>query len=246
MLYNYSTMKKEKILEYQNTVLKTLSGKIDDFYLAGGTALSLFYFQHRLSIDLDFFTHSFSSKRIAEVVSYLETNLKKEIKLVSQTLKKDKARMRIYNIYFAHRNVLKIDFVEDVFNLIKKPKVVEGVRVLSLEDIYIRKLYALIGIIPVQDIIGKKKFIGGRIDAKDFCDLYFLSHTFTPLSKFISKYGDNAMKEGLINWFRTYDRTQMIDGILNLNMDKRINYKIMERHFDKEIDEIIKSQIERI
>lgn len=239
-------MKKEEIFKYQDAVLKALPGKIDDFYLAGGSALSLFYFQHRLSLDLDFFTPNFSNKRTDEIVSYLSSNLKKEIKLIGQALNKSKAKIQIYNIYFSKKAVLKIDFVEDVFKLIKKPKIVEGIKILSLEDIYIRKLYAIIGMLPVHDIAGKKRFAGGRIDAKDFCDLYFLSHTFKPLSKFIDKYGDTAMMEGLISWFRTYDRMQMVDGILSLDMDREVNYKIMERHFNKEIDEIIKSQIERI
>ena len=58
----------------QKKVLKKLSGKIDDFYLAGGTALSLFYFQHRLSVDLDFFAPAkeFSFRRVEEIVAELE------------------------------------------------------------------------------------------------------------------------------------------------------------------------------
>lgn len=50
----------DKLLEYQNKVLKLFTGKMEDFYLAGGTALSRFYFNHRISYDLDFFTRSFS------------------------------------------------------------------------------------------------------------------------------------------------------------------------------------------
>jgi len=242
-LYNYSAMKKDKILNYQNTVLKALSNKIDDFYLAGGTALSLFYFQHRLSVDLDFFSPTFSINRVNEIIQYLEDSLKKNIQLVGQNLKKDKAKIKIYNIYFTKKDILKIDFVEDVFKLIKKPKIIEGIKILSLEDIYIRKLYAVTGVLLIHDMIGKKKLIGGRVDAKDFFDIYYLSHTFNPLSKFINKYGNATMKEGLINWFRTYSRMQMIDGILNLHTDKKINYKIMERHFKKQIDEIIEGQI---
>ena len=239
-------MKKQKTLGYQNSVLKALSGRIDDFYLAGGTALSLFYFQHRMSVDLDFFTPAFSQKRINEILGCLKKSLNREIKLVAQALGKDKAKLQIYDIYFSKKDTLKIDFVEDIFKLIKPTKIVNGINVLSLEDIYIRKLYAIVGVIPIQDIIGKRKLVGGRADAKDFYDIYFLSHTFMPISKFVSKYGDPAMIEGLISWFRTYDRIQMIDGILSLKIDKKLNYKNMEKHLSQEIDEIIKKQIEGV
>ena len=103
-------MKKQKVLKYQNSVLKALSGRIDDFYLAGGTALSLFYFQHRLSVDLDFFAATFSQKRVNEILGCLKKSLNREIKLVAQALGKDKAKLQIYDIYFSKKDTLKIDF----------------------------------------------------------------------------------------------------------------------------------------
>ena len=246
MLYNYSAMKKPKVLQYQDMVLKALSGKIDDFYLAGGTALSLFYFQHRLSVDLDFFTDHFSHKRVNEIVSYLKEKLGKKVEAVAQSTAKDKAKINVYNVYFTKKDTLKIDFVEDIFGLIKKTKYLEGIRILSLEDIYLRKLYALVGVIPAHDMAGRKKFEGGRVEAKDFYDLYFLSHTFMPLSEFVDKFTDIALKEALINWFRTYDRMKIMDGILDLDTNKKASYKNMEMHFKKEIDRIIKGEIEGI
>ena len=42
----------DKIITYQKEVLRALSGRVNEFYLAGGTALSLFYFRHRLSVEL--------------------------------------------------------------------------------------------------------------------------------------------------------------------------------------------------
>ncbi|MBL7157510.1 MAG: nucleotidyl transferase AbiEii/AbiGii toxin family protein [Candidatus Omnitrophica bacterium] len=239
-------IKNQKILNYQNKTLKALVGKIDDFYLAGGTALSLFYFQHRLSVDLDFFTSKFSTKRIKEIISHLEDALKRNIKLIGRNIAKDKVKVYMYNICFTVSDVLKVDFVEDIFPLIKKTKTVEGIRILSLEDIYLRKLYAICGVISAHDITGKKKSIGGRAESKDFYDLYYLSHTFMPLSRFVGKYGDSVLKEGLISWFRTYDRMEMMDGLLDLEVDKKINYKAIERYFKKEIDAIIESQIEEI
>jgi hypothetical protein len=237
-------MKEEKVFKYQNLVLKALAGQVDDFYLAGGTALSLFYFQHRLSVDLDFFTPDFSLKRIKALVEFLTAKLSKQITMVGQSLEEKKAKFAIYNIYFSQKDLLKIDFVEDFFELIKQPKVVDGIKILSLEDIYLRKIHAAAGLVSSLDVIGRKKILGGRIEAKDFCDLYFLSNTFISLAKFVDKYTDNNAKEGLINWFRTYDRMAMIEGILDLDIEKKVSYKDMEKHFSKEIGKIAESYIE--
>lgn len=236
-------MEKSKVRGYQEKVLKTLSGKIDEFYLAGGTALSLFYFQHRLSVDLDFFTTSFSSRRIKEIIADLGSTLNKKIELVSQNLEAKESRMLIYYIHFSKRDILKIDFVEDAFNLIKSTKTVENIRILSLEDIYLRKLFAVTGAISRIDETGRLKMHGGRIEAKDFYDLYFLSHTFMSMSRFIAKYGNAMMIEGLVRWFRTYDRMYMIDGVLSLEVNRDVDYKKMEDHFKNEIDKIIEKQL---
>lgn len=239
-------MGKDKIIGYQHLVLKILSGKISEFYLAGGTALSLFYFQHRVSVDLDFFTQDFTGRRIKEIVEYLQGELRKRIELVGQRLQKESAKQFIYHIHFNARDILKIDFVEDVFELIKPTKIIEGIRILSLEDIYIRKLYAVCGAIYGMDEVGRKKALGGRREAKDFYDLYLLSHTFMAMSKFVTKYGSPIMIEGLIGWFRTYDRMNIIEGILTLDINNSVDYKIMEKHFKMEIDKITESQLEGI
>lgn len=236
-------MREKAIRLYQERVLKILAGKIDEFYLAGGTALSLFYFQHRLSVDLDFFTHNFRPMRIKEIVKSLEKTLSKKISLTGQNLENKTTKVLIYNIHFSSRDSLKIDFVEDVFELMKPTKVVEGINVLSLEDIYIRKLYAACGAISDIDAIGRKQVLGGRTEAKDFYDLYFLSNTFMSLTKFVKKYGNPMIIEGLVRWFRSYNRMAMVDGVLILDVDRQVDYKKMEAHFKKEIDKIIESQL---
>ncbi len=248
-------MKIDEVFHYQNLVLSALSNKIDSFCLGGGTALSLFYFRHRVSFDLDFFTQSFSPKVIERTISFLRRYLESEdssgkgkikITLAGKSLKEEKAKVMVYYLYFSSRNFLKVDFIEDAFPLIKQPMVVEGIKIFSLEDIYLRKIYTVTGTGYVSDRIGKKRFVGGREDAKDLFDIYFLSHTFMPLSQFVKRYGDYTIKEGLIAWFRSYDRLQMIDGILNLDTDKSIDYRMIESHIGEEIDKIIEAEIEEI
>lgn len=233
----------KKIIKYQQDILKALSGKTGGLYLAGGTALSLFYFQHRLSVDLDFFTGNFVYTDIARIAEDLGKTLKKRVELVGQSLEEKTAKMMVYNIYFTAADTLKLDFVEDVVGLLKKTKVVDGIRVLSLEDIYLRKLYALAGMVRVLDEAGRNKFAGGRADAKDFYDVYFLSHTFIPLSKFTVKYCDRTIMESIVRWFRTFDRMAMMDGVLTLITNKTVDCKAMERHFKTEVDKIIDYEI---
>lgn len=236
-------MKDKWIKDHQYAVLGALAGKIDDFYLAGGTALSLFYFQHRISVDLDFFSQKINGKRVKEIVDCLKSALNKEIKLTGQNLKRDEIKMFVYNVYFRKGEVLKIDFVEDILNLVKKPKLVNGVHILSLEDIYIRKILAVSGSIKGLDKSGRAVFLGGRSDAKDYYDLYYLSHTFMPLSKFAGKYATPVMIEALIRWFRTYDRMSMMDGTLTLALGKNIDCKKIEKHFTAEIDLLIQDEL---
>jgi hypothetical protein len=236
-------MNGKTIRKYQDKVLEKLAGRIDEFYLAGGTALSLFYFRHRLSVDLDFFTRNFIPGRVKEEIGYLEKTLSKRIELIGQNLTGKIAKILVYNIHFSPKDMLKLDFVEDTVELLKPAKTVEGIRILSLEDIFLRKLYAVCGSIQGVDALGRGEVLGGRISAKDFYDLYFLSHTFMSLSKFISEYGNIMMIEGLVRWFGKYDRMTMMDGVLELDISDKADYKKMEGHFKKEIDKIIESRL---
>lgn len=230
----------------QNKVLKTLSGKIDDFYLAGGTALSLYYFHHRESLDLDFFTGNFSKIRAYEITKFLSEKLRKKIECVAEQLDKDKVKLAIYILHINRSKTLKIDFVQDYLACVKQPKLINGIKVLSLEDIYIRKLFAITGTSSSEDITGRKINKGGRQEAKDFYDLYCLSKIFLSLSRFCSKYGNQLLRESVIRWFRTYNRMDIRTGLLELKLKKDADYKEIELHFKKEIDKIISKEVEFI
>ena len=234
----------DKIITYQKEVLRALSGRVNEFYLAGGTALSLFYFRHRLSVDLDFFSQNFSYPDIERIAVYLESALKKKVELKGQNLGGKIAKMAVYSVHFTAKDSLKIDFVEDTVKLLAKTKTVDGINILSLEDIYMRKLYALAGMVKTLDDAGREDFIGGRADAKDLYDVYFLSHTFMPLSKFTAKYCNQIMREAVIKWFRTYDRMTMTDGLLGLKTNRAVDYKAIERHFKKETDRILDHELD--
>ena len=239
-------MKEIGIVKRQQNALRALSGKMDNFYLAGGTALSLFYFRHRLSVDLDFFTPRFSANEVKNIMKFLCKETKVKIRLAGQSLGEKYEKIMVYEVYFTDKDVLKIDFVEDVHRLIKKPKLVDGIKILPLEDIYMRKIYTLTGYIEKIGKIGQSRLAGGRSDAKDFYDVYCLSHIFMPLSKFAGKYCNAVTKEGLVSWFQTFDRMKIKGGILDLITDKKLDYRNLEKHFKKEIDKIAEQEIGRI
>lgn len=230
------------IIEEMHRALKALSGKLEGYYLTGSTALSLFYFEHRESYDLDFFSKEFSKKRIEDIIKNLSVDINKKISLINEVAKKDRLQVLIYS-YTANNDTIKIDFVEDVYKLIKPPRIMSGIPVLEKEDIYLRKLYAACGSYATINEIGSKEFKGGRQESKDFFDLYFLSTTFMPLSKFAIKYCIPAQIESIVVWYRTYDRMAIKLGLLDIITDKKVDFQEMERHFRNEIDQMIEKEL---
>ena len=128
--------------------------------------------------------------------------------------------------------------------MIKPLKEVDNVKVLSIEDIYLRKIFSITGSVKSRDIIGREITIGGRQEAKDFFDLYCLSSITTPLSAFVERFKDAAIKEGIINWYRTYDRMNIKTGLLDLVTEQKIDFRIIDNHFKKEVDLLITREIE--
>lgn len=228
----------------QKEILKILIGKIDDFYLAGGTSLSLFYFNHRQSDDLDFFTKEFDVARVERIVDHLRQTTKKNITLIGENLSKQTAKILVYNIELDKDEFLKVDFVEDVLPLIKGPQLFDGVNVLSIEDIYLRKIYAVSGLSTKIDEIGRKQFLGGRREAKDLFDIYFLSRQYLRLSDFVNKYCEQMLKEGVIRWFRTFNRLEMKTDLAEIKTEKTVEFREIDKHLSNEIDRILLSEVD--
>lgn len=132
------------------------------FYFTGGTALSVFYYQHRWSEDLDFF----SEERFDEhLVSPFIENLCKKLN-ASYFLRKTEIAY-IYKLYKkgeekdkTAKELMKIDFVYDFVKRIRigEGKIYQGMMVDSLRDIGANKIMT----------------ISERFQVKDFVDLYFI------------------------------------------------------------------------
>jgi hypothetical protein len=233
----------DKIIKIRNGALKQLANKLEGFYLAGGTALSLFYFQHRESYDLDFFTKDFSRTKIEILMSDLSKDIGLKAVLQGEVDKKGFAGMLVYALIIDEDNSLKIDFVGDVNKILEPLSIVDGIPILSKQDIYFRKILTACGSMPTVDSSGRNVFVGGRQEAKDFFDLYFLSKTYMSLSNFVAEYCQQPQKESIIVWFRSYDRLEIKAGLTEIKTDKQISFFEMEHHFKDEVDKIIAAEI---
>lgn len=128
------------------------------FYLTGGTALSEFYLQHRLSEDIDLFTEKEEVNQ-----SLVEAFLKK----VSPGLQVKKIKLSqflglfSYQLIYQDGEELKVDFNYYPFLRIDKGIKFKNLSVDSLEDIAANKIHTL--------------FMKPR--SRDFIDLFFLMKT---------------------------------------------------------------------
>ena len=110
----------------------------DNFYLTGGTALAAFYLNHRYSEDLDFFSEK--EFDILNLDVFLK-NIKKEIGI----LKIDFQQSFNRNLFFLNfgSKTLKIEFTFFPFPRIKKGIQKYGLKVDSLLDIAVNKLFSI-------------------------------------------------------------------------------------------------------
>ena len=67
----YENQMKHPLVKAQKQILKLVVERYPQVYLVGGTALS-FYFNHRVSEDLDFFTQQYTAKLHKEIARYIK------------------------------------------------------------------------------------------------------------------------------------------------------------------------------
>lgn len=126
----------------------------DNFWLAGGTALSEFYLQHRLSEDFDFFTDKKSN--LDNLKTILEPALKK---IKAKSVEYRTAQMsKIFFLNSSQKETVKTDFNYFPFPKFGKMKDYHGLKIASFFDIAISKLDAILT----------------REKARDFVDFYFI------------------------------------------------------------------------
>lgn len=153
--------------------------------LCGGTAMSRFYLQHRISYDLDFFVPGgvgFSAQELAYSIA-------SKVKILGLELALDpiKADQLHFFVPIPDGDPIKISFVEDMYAAAFPPipsnLVINGVIVQteSIQGLYHRKLRTIVGWADSDAVMPS----GGRQTARDMFDLFVLSKTIKPLKPFI-------------------------------------------------------------
>lgn len=231
----------KNILRAQEKVLKVMAGRMDGFYLVGGTALGRGYFHHRESYDLDFFTKEYSLEKNAETARAIGRATGKKLKaIVTTDGKKGLIRMQRYAMPLGKGEPLKIDLVEDLADIVRPVKRVEGIDYASLDDIYLRKIYAVTGVITGEDHLGRVQTKGKRQEARDLFDLYHLSKTYKRLSAFTGEYPQRIELYAVFQWYHSLNKAEMNLGLRDIVTPNPLEFTEISRHFKKEIEDLMR------
>lgn len=131
---------------------------LNNFLFSGGTALSLAYFQHRKSIDLDFFSNSqFDPQIVLTKITAWQNKLNFQVKYSPLETN------HVFDLTFPNRSSVKVDFVFYPYKSLNPSKNFDGIPTDSLLDIGVNKLL----------------MVEQRTEVKDFVDLYYVLRDFT-------------------------------------------------------------------
>ncbi|HOJ85459.1 MAG TPA: nucleotidyl transferase AbiEii/AbiGii toxin family protein [Elusimicrobiales bacterium] len=181
-------------------------GLIDEFYLAGGTALAL-HLGHRISYDLDFFSEKeFNCKKLLE-------NLRKVGSFNVDVFKND----TLTGVF----NGIKISFFYYPYKVLFPFELYEGMRIASICDIGCMKIVAIV------NRGTKRDFIDLYFICRDFFSLKEILEFYT------KKYGEFAtnivsIKKSLVY----FDDAEMDDMP---EMIKKISWDKVKKYFVKEV-----------
>jgi len=163
--------------------------ELNDFELVGGTALSL-QIGHRISIDIDLFCQNpFETINLKETL--LENFGNHEISFDYEAK----------NTLVGSVDQIKVDFIRHAYPKLKESRIIEGIRLCSLEDIAAMKISVITD-------------NGTRI--KDFVDLYYLLQIFS-LRDIIGFYEKKYKSE---NTFHALKSITYFDNLDSQNTDQ--------------------------
>ena len=147
------------LLEFARSDLK------DAFRFTGGTALSAFFLEHRLSEDLDFF----STEKISIHICQRFLSRLRFADVLSATKKFDR---NIFILKNKDGSTLKVEFTYYPLHNIEDTWDLDGLQVDSFLDLIVNKLCA----------------IADRVEAKDYLDVYWAlkksAHSLDELTRF--------------------------------------------------------------
>lgn len=211
----------------QRKIVRMVTKKFKKYYLTGGTALS-FYFDHRFSEDLDFFTQRYKKEDPERIMRFISKETGFDFKLDAEQDDPKLMPMKVYFLELKRGTMLKVDFVQDFEKNLKGIK--KGLH--SVEDIYYRKTCAAMGRIKKEDTTGRV-IHAGRQSVKDLFDIYYLSKRHEPVSEFFFEYFSYDKVESFVAWYRGFNRMRLKVELLDL-VPKVDTADVIE-HLDHEI-----------
>lgn len=178
--------------------------KLKEHVLVGGTALAL-RLGHRLSVDIDLFTtKDFDSKMMLQYLHDTYGVNQNESKCFPNTV-------------LTYIDTIKIDIVTHNYTLLNSVETIEGVRIISNEDIGAMKLHAI-------------HQSGNRY--KDFVDMYFMLEQ-EPLKFYLQAYQRKYDKDQY--WacigLNTYDKITTFEGV-DVLKEKEQNWKNIKKRLE--------------
>ena len=222
-------MENRILTEKQKQLIEILPDVIlNNFYLAGGTALSAFYIQHRLSKDMDFFTDAEEKMPPLEFL----TGLLRKLPSINNIHYERLFDRRIFFVAFEDDDILNVEFTTYPFKSVAERTKIGKLVVESLLNIVTGKLFALTD----------------RYDPKDFVDLYFVLQNFDwKLGDLIKKTGDRFDIKGLE--FLIPERLLLVKKIEAADLPimlKEIDLGQMKDYFLGQVSNLVKSRRQMI
>ena len=199
-------MNSQKYIEKeQKRIHRLVTQKFPDYYLTGGTALA-FYFRHRFSEDLDFFTQNYRASKAGEIMKFIGEKTGYAFDLTFEQNNPQFLPMRMYMMAIGRELTLKIDIVQDPHKNIQKIK--DGTH--SLDDIYYRKIFITLDPYHADVDETGRGITMARREAKDIFDIYYLSTHYEALNDFFIRHFPSKLFARMDSWYRSLDRRDIM------------------------------------
>ncbi|MFO7852393.1 MAG: nucleotidyl transferase AbiEii/AbiGii toxin family protein [Bacteroidota bacterium] len=187
---------------------------LQGFYLADGTALSL-YLAHRKSIDVDLFSDfSFDTAQVIE-------NLQQHYPLQIYSTSVNTIKGNIKNV--------NVDIIAHRYPLLGDPSEVDEIRILSLPDIIAMKLNAV-------SVSGQR--------SKDFIDIYFiLKNSKYSLPDMLKFYRMKYSQEGYMHVLKSliyFDDVDLADWPVII-LEQNLKWPDVRSFIEKEVMKLIRT-----
>lgn len=193
----------------------------DVFRLSGGTALSAFYLEHRLSEDLDLFSSE-------KVPFYIPEKFLKTLDFIKEITYVKQFDRNIFNLSLKDSAKLKVEFTYYPLKNFENPLIVDCLSVDSFLDITVNKLCA----------------IADRFDAKDYVDIYYVLKNCDFSLKELMNLAEKKCEIKGISHILKSRLLQIPKGIENIALKFDVSEQEIKDLFERLVRDMVAGEIE--